>query len=312
MLLQFLKIRFKQFYRFGLDLGILRSIFILIVFGVICVLLPKLVKESPYIIAFILLLIIISMHLQRKDGIFLKILNIKKSSLYFVEYLCLVLPVLLAYSLSKQYIWVDLVLLLFIFYISKTNNLKFKKKLKLSNVTLAPTLLFEYISGLRANFLPLAFMYLIAAALSFTVFAVPVFIILYTFTVCSFNTDCESRSFIEVFNLSAKSFIIKKIKLQLLFTLLIFSPLLLAYGIFNIHYWYIGLYACLICLISISFSIIYKYAIYKPGESLGGNNILNSFAVISFLIPFLIPIVPIMMIKYYNKALDNVKEYTYA
>ena len=103
MVKAFTRLYIRQFGRLLRELGLWRRIFLLLlIIMLFLVLISKVNSHSPFIAiaAFVSLL---TLHFQRKDRQFLKILNIDEKLLFFVHYHLLALPLYLVFGLFLQH-----------------------------------------------------------------------------------------------------------------------------------------------------------------------------------------------------------------
>ena len=122
-----------------------------------------------------------------------------------------------------------------------------------------------------------------------------------------FFQEGEPRQFIEIQELSAKGFLLQKLKSNLvLFTMttILFVVLFL---IFHSQYWYIILMEYFIAYCLLIFAITQKYAKYQANEKLVNNNVLFGIAVSGFFWPPNLPFIWLMSGYYYFKAIKKLK-----
>jgi hypothetical protein len=79
--------------------------------------------------------------------------------------------------------------------------------------------------------------------------------------------------------------------------------------VFNAGYYYIILFEYIVLSILLLYSILLKYAYYRPNVKSGATKIFTNIGVLSILVPFLLPIVLVLIIKFAFQANQNLKFY---
>jgi hypothetical protein len=306
MLQSILTIRYKQFIRESIDLGFVRIVLVLLTIGFGILFLyhqPQNLEDTSYAFLFL----IASLHWYRKDKRFLKIITEQPILIYFVEYSLLVLP-LLAFLIGFQQ-WK---LIPFVFGIISLISLtgfftfSFQKK-GLNNFILAaiPNLLFEWKAGVRKYFWLILLLFLLGIFISPTIYVVPTVLFVYSVLVATFFQEGESRQLIEIRELSAKKFMLQKLKSNLSFFALTTILFVVLFLIFHAQYWYIILMEYFISFCLLTFSITQKYAKYQPNDTLESNSVLFGIAVSGFFWPPNLPFIWIMSVYYYFQAIKK-------
>lgn len=277
-------------------------------------------RNAPTGIAAIILLgasIIYSVHFSRKDEFFLSSLNINKKFLFAFEYFLYSLPFIILILSSDKFYFVVLVFIL----IGVTVNIKSGNSIKInfsSVKSLFPVYAFEWIAGLRANFIPIFIVYLLGLVFCFHISGGVLAIILLTLIFSSFFIENEQLLFIEAYKMQARKFLISKLLQSAKIFFTIIFPIALLHLIFFYERWYLITGVTFICLIIILASVLTKYAFYSeeiPNSKM--NYIINGVIVFSFVSafymtgPFLFPLPFIMIIYLYKKASQNLKNVRY-
>jgi len=323
-----LKIRCIQLLRMLKEIGFIRDIVLLVFVAFLSMLVIQTIKQSSHsmIVSILAGLTVLSIHASRKDKHFIKI-NFKSGYFIFlVEYLTLLIPVLIVFIIYKD--WINsLVLILSCILIPRIylnlglRNVSSTLKLLLNpfssnfsykvNITIpiVNPKAFEWISGLRRNFIILIPLYLLFLAFSFKQYIGPVAIFVMSVLVSGFYYIGESREFIELFSRNYRTFLLQKIKMNLMYLGIIFVPFVLVSLIFQPATWFILLGTIILAIMIQVITIIFKYALFAENADLGRNGIIIIINIICLLLPFLWPLPIIMGIRYYIKAQNNLKYY---
>lgn len=325
------KIRFYQFFRLMSNVGTYRLLLMLFVLCIVGYVLFLNLKQntitSPAIIFIGIALLFI--HIGRRDKNFLKSIGKYVYFIFLFEYLFLVIPFLVVWIVFFNWIGViGLLLLCFIIPLIDINlglqvfslflkfiinpfssSLNFKLKIKLPFIRVTA---FEWISGIRQNFFILVPMYLLILIFSIKLYVAPIGILLISLIVSGFYYYGEPREFIELYAQNARQFILKKIINTIKYLLLLFLPIVLVSLVFQIFTWYLILAAILISFFVQIFTIIFKYALFEENASLNRNSVIAAINIIFIIVPLFWPVPIIMGIRYYFKALQNLKQYFYA
>jgi len=303
---QILKIRVKQTYRSIADIGLFRIIFVLILtFFFLALMFNQFQKQINGMVAIILLVaFILFIHLQRKDKIFIKIINDKAHYINLAEYLIFSSPIILLAIIANR---LDLVLyqIIGISIIPFTNATVKVSKQNLNNKILKviPNHCFEIKSGLRKNFYFIVPLNILALFFGFWIGTAPIILIINTLVFSSFYQLSEPRNIIEINQLSPNRFIINKFKTNLFIFIAIQIPIIFLFLLFNYQHYIIVTSIFIISILFIVFSILLKYALYKPNSDLRANSVIQSIAIL--MIPVLIFMIPF----YYFKAKNNLIPY---
>ncbi|OQX78263.1 MAG: hypothetical protein B6D61_05980 [Bacteroidetes bacterium 4484_249] len=310
MITEILKIRAKQSFRVISEIGIFRAIFLL---GLICFSLLALfakLAESSYreIILGIFALTILSVHSKRKDKEFISIYAQQPYIIFLIEYFIISLPLMFALAYNK--LWGEALIFLLFMVIVPFLNINAKKKSINSRVQkLIPDYNFEWKAGIRKNLIIFTGIWLIGIATSFFIASVPITIFILGVTVISFYEKPEPVQILLANELSARKFLTKKILNHLLIFAITIIPLILSFLIFNPQYYYIPLAEFVIFSILLVYTILLKYAFYRPDNISGATQIFSMIGIISIFIPVFLPLVLILSIKFLFQATNNLKFY---
>ena len=306
-----IKIRLYQAKYEVKTLGIFHVILLLVILIVFEMMLYiGLIKYSSLIL-FATLLGVLALHVSREDRNFI-LLNFSNSEfLFFTDYILLTFPVALPLLISDP--WHYFMLISGIAIISLldwkpnqlTYNLSFLSKI-------IPVSAFEALSGSRKNFTFIALLGLYLTALSLSwVRGLPLFILWsITIIITTFFGESEPLNILRKDDFKGgREFIIKKCTTYIYPITLIYAPILIINSFFHADLWVIILLFLLLQLLTVCFSILYKYATYYPSVYLSQNNIIIILVGLCNLIPYLIPIVLLLNIRYYPKAVKNLNYY---
>jgi hypothetical protein len=310
-----LKIRILSALRWIKELGFIRIVVMILFVGGVLKSLSD-INNTPTGIAAIILLnlsVIYSIHFSRKDEFFLDSLDINKKFLFALEYLLYSLPFLILILSSQNYYFalVVFILLAVTVYIKSGNKLKINFS---SEKSLFPTFAFEWIGGVRNNFIPILIIYLLGLVFSFHIAGGVLAIIILTLIFSSFYIENESLLFVEAYRMNEKKFLFTKIIQTINIFLIIVTPVAFLHLVFFYERWYLITGVTFICIVILTASVLTKYAFYSEETSSSKMNyIINGVIVFSFVSafymtgPFLFPLPFLMAIYLYKKASQNLK-----
>jgi hypothetical protein len=328
MVFTILKIRIVQVFRVIKLIGLIRALILLILVGFGAMLIVNFLKqESNSIIAPLAAgLIILSIHAFRKDKRFLKMYFKNCYFIFLVEYFILVSPLLLVLMALQS--WKNVVLIsllcitipriflnlgmgngstvmrLLLSPFSSNFNFRLNIKIPIKNPKA-----FELISGFRRHFIVFIPVYLVVLTFSYKGYVAPIGMVILAVFISGFYFYGESREFIVLFSQNYKTFIFEKIKLNLRYMFVLFSPIIIISLALQPETWYFIAGAVILSAIIQVITIIIKYALFIENSDLGHNGILVFFNVVCILLPFLWPLPVVMCIRYYKKAQHKLKIY---
>ena len=305
-----IKIRFKQLVREFSGLGIFRFLFFIGLMAFLGAMVFSVLGKTPhkFFVSGIVILLVLGIHIQRRDRVFVKILTLHPFKVYFAEYLLLSLPLVL--SLACFHEW--LVIIGFIFGLIIISFIDYSPKSITRNnrlIDLIPSASFEWKAGIRKVYWPIIIIWLAGILGSFLVGVVPVSIVVLTFIIIGFYQDNESVAILISQESGAKLFLWKKIgSLQFQFTILLL-PLLVLFFVFHPQIWYIPVIEYVVFSFVFIYTVLLKYAFYVPGVKTNINQTLAAFGPVSILLPLLLPLVLLLSVKFYFNAKSNLKIY---
>ncbi len=293
-------------------MGFFRSLILLFFLGMVLARANTLEPPQTYVLGFVLITLLASLHTVRKDKAFLHLLDFPTYPLYLVEYHLLASPV---YSilLFKQDWIVLAVTCLLVSIIPLLDHIPLHSRIKITQggatgLSFIPVEAFEWKSGLRKHGLLIGLLYLLAIVLFQYPFVALLVIVVFTFLVTTFYNESEPRQMLEAFALPPRQLLWMKWKLQLKLFWIGCLPLALIFLINIPEYWYVLPVWIVVCSVIQLLSINLKYTFYEPGLSLN-NDIFMFIYFLSLFVPFFFPVPLVMMLRYYRRAHLNLQTY---
>ncbi len=328
MILSILEIRLKQCLRLAKEIGVFRGFFLLTILSFLSVVIFKIVsqRENTYITGLVFALFILLIHISRKDKHFLYSHFNTGYLIYLSEYLAISIPLLIILALAKNIAGILLIAAI-VTVISRINlNLGLQTLFNIPGFLINPVskkvnmgislwvpirnpYAFEWISGVRRNFLLIFFLYILLLGFSFKGYVAPIGMIVLSIFISGFFFYGEPREFIEIFAASGKNFLLKKIVVNIKLLVVFLLPMIIIAMIFQPERWYFLLGALLICSLIQVLSILFKYGLFSENKDLSYNSLIVFLNIFCLVFPVLWPLPVLMGIKYYFKALDNLKIY---
>ena len=302
-------IRLKQLYRSLKDIGLLR--FILLIAIITFLISALFIKSADYTnalyisLGFNLLILII--HIKRKDKLFLKSHFTNYKTLILAEYIILSAPVIAALLTNSQF----KPLIIFI-SIALTINIDSKPQSRSYNSwlqRLIPNDSLEFKAGVRRYLIILTTIWTAGIAASFYTATVPVIMFIIGIIILSFYEQCEPLQILTSYELSAKKLMVLKIKRHIQIYTIVMMPLVILFTIFNHTLWYIVATEFFVLLTLHIYAITVKYALYKPNIKSQAAQTLVAIGAIGALIAPLLPLTIIMGIRFYIKSINNLNQY---
>jgi hypothetical protein len=328
VILVILKIRGIQIFRLLKEIGLLRALILFVILAFASLLLFQAIKrvQGSGSISLIAGIAVLMIHASRKDKRFIKINFRNGYFIFLIEYLILMFPLICVCCIFQD--WKNSLILIIVCSIvpriymnlglrNSSSSLKFLLKpfhLNLQSkftigIPIRNPKSFEWISGLRRNFIIFVPLYILFLVFSFNAYVGPVGLIVLSLFVSGFYFYGESREFIILFSRNYKTFIFQKIKASARYLMILSIPIAIVSLAFHWETWYYVTGAIIISILIQAISIIFKYALFDENTDLGRNGIIVYFNVACILIPFLWPLSLIMGIRYYFKAQNNLKKY---
>ena len=173
-----------------------------------------------------------------------------------------------------------------------------------------PASQFEWISGIRKNWLPILVCILIAVVLSSVKLFPLVALCFVNSSIMGFYTEAESRQMLTANSFSSKEIMMQKIIFSTKIMLLINTPVILINSFFNQDFLSINILFLLYSCLLIAFAVTCKYNAYKPNTSLNSISIQFAFAFIGVIHPALIILTALLTVYYYQQAIKNLNYYS--
>jgi hypothetical protein len=304
-----LSLRIKQFFRGLTEIGFIRVIIIIPFMAMILLgMMENLMKQSLWVIFGVLALMLGSLHFNRKDKHFLKVIKNQRFTLFSFEYLMASLPFLIYFFIENAWFQIFSTFILVsilpflgwtFIYENSTAWLRFPKFM---------TKDFEWMIGTRKNIGYIIPIYILAIVLGYlTVSILAALLLLAIITTTFYLEPGEPRNYLHLYADSPSELMRQKSTRAVRFYLLFTIPLSIVFLIFNIEYWYLLIITLAIGSVVQLTSVTLKYVTFTPKESNQRNAILLGFLLICWLIPFLQPVPLLMTITYYRKAVNRLK-----
>jgi hypothetical protein len=310
MIHKYLLIRLRQIIRAVISTGIMRMIIFFAVFVLITLVAYKYAGGNPgdTIISALHLSFILYYHLKRQDIKFMRV-HIDRYKLYIlVEYLMYSLPVLIILLVQAKLIHlVSIPAILFII-----SNIRLRKRFRRKNTIIQriiPDDAFEWKAGSRKT--AYIFIILILAGLGTAFFegSIPLVILIIGMIPLGFTDTAEPYQMVIAYELSTVQFLMHKIRKQVILFLIPVIPLILVYLIFHPNYWYIPLLELLILTSLQVYFVTAKYAFYESAKKSTAAQIYGAIGALSIFLPFMIPFVWIMTIRFFYKSKQKLNFY---
>ena len=311
MLMTILRIRARQFMRILAEIGVVLFVLLLVVlFPLVMGVLAQLSDMPPMWAVGIVLVLIFSIHLNRQDKDFVKLILQRPFLMFLMEYVVLILPIVVWLAYSRA-VWALLALIVGVVVVACVPvTVRFRKREHpFWRFPKNFTRHYEWMSGLRKSAVWMIPTYLLGAALSGFTAAIPVALMVLGFITLDFYMDCEPRIFLELYSRNARSFLRKKIIAHLWMFWLACLPLVILFLVFHYEYWYVLLVVMFVVSVLPILSITLKYASYQPNIRLTQNVFTMGLMVVFLCTPFTQPVPLVMTVIYYRRALMNLKKY---
>jgi uncharacterized membrane protein YwzB len=307
-----LKIRYCQLKYELRHLGIAHILGLCVLFMGLETMIYSAFSKNPLYTTMAVLTIVLAMHLGRKDGHFVKMSLEKPQLALFFDYLSglivFILPVL--FTANWYYF---LIILIGSYGIGLIKTQPVDTALRLHFITrFIPVSLFELRSGVRKNYLVFALIFLYALAFGLSwVRGLPLFLLwLLTTLICSIFGEYEPLNMLRKDEaLNSQSLIKEKLRCYILPIMTAYLPILLINGVFHSDIWWINPLFLMVQILTLSLSILYKYATYQPKAYFNTNSPVLIIAGLCIVLPFLIPLILFFNLRYYPKAINNLNRY---
>lgn len=122
----------------------------------------------------------------------------------------------------------------------------------------------------------------------------------------------ESQQILFYMERPARSFLHRKLALNLKLFLCAISPVCLVYVLIYPEHWWLILTFLVAISLNILLFITTKYAYYWPNSKITAGQIPIAIAMLSIFLPVLLPVILFFLIRNYLAACRNLKTYLYA
>ena len=312
VLKKLIKLHVLQFIRWVIEVGIIRSVFLLSLLSVLFLYIHSQMESFNHVCILTSVVWVCGgiLAAKRKDYILLYQLCTKVSLVLSIEYLILFFPfsfllIFRGYGLIAIVFNISLYLLT----IFKWVNLKQSKSLKYTMfVKHIPTQMFEWKSGVRSNFILLLLVYITSILGVFHIYLSFISLAFMVMAMISFYSFCEPHSLLVACDLNPLDFIRLKLMKHLIFLLKCVAPIFL---ISLIHFDYIlyMLYGIAILVNGFILIILTKYTLYRPNMTLHIIMMLLILFILLSFIPYIFICLIILNLFLWRKAQMNLKSY---
>lgn len=300
----------KRLGRYLLELGPFRLLFLSVLALGAMRLLQLQIAAGQHWLAFVVIPVLHTIQFARKDQALLQLAARNAYVEYLVLYALISAPSLLVFIWHGEFFYAGI--LIGFCFILPAFKLSAERKVQDSFFDfgkLIPDYLMEWKCGFRQYGLAVTVMWIAAISLGFYPGTIPILLLFITMNTAVFYLHGEGRELLLVHRLGAGALVRKKLRQHILSFLVLISPLIIEFLIFNSEYWFVLLYAVIGSLIISVNAILFKYAQYSPGLSLENNTSLQAISLGCFLIPFLMPVPIILSFINYEKAKKNLNNY---
>ena len=310
MVQSYFRIRFKQIFRELSGLGLVRIAFLSGLSVFITSILFHLTAKAPgsFYTAGVYMIFISLVHIKRTDQQFLKIHFRNFRLIFLTEYLLFLVPLFICLVSHAQ--WLPaIVAITLVPLIALLNFKQQQKSLNTMVQRLIPAGCFEWKSGVRRTFFLLAAFWMGGLGASFFVGSVPVAILVLGILSMSFYEKGEPIQMIVMYEMNANKFLLYKIRMHILLFLILSMPLILVFLMFHKDKWYIPVIELFVFLNIQVYVILTKYAFYKPNLKSGGVQIFEALGAVGIIIPFFLPVIWLLSIRFYFQSKENLNFY---
>lgn len=310
MIASLINIRFKQFYREILRIGLFRIIVLLGLCSMFFIFLYAQAGRFPNVLyaCIIVLVLILMLHTKRGDKLFVRINFSNYKWIFFVEYTLITL-VFLVFILIHNYWYLALP---FVFILGIIVQLDFKGNQISYNTRVQkwiPDECFEWKSGIRNLFILTLCTWIAGFIFSFFVASVPFAMVVLGIITLSFLEKGEPYQMIIAHEKGPNKFFLLKIKQQVALLSILFAPLILAFLVFHYELWYIPFVILLMFCILQIYTTFIKYSFYEPNSNSPAAQMFIGVGVVGFMVPILVPLVILLTVRFYFKAKKNLNFY---
>lgn len=252
--------------------------------------------------------LLVSIHHMRRDRRLLIHLTQHPQRIMAAEYLVFSLPlaVLLAAALNPAALLLLWLVCIAVAYLPAGNEKQNSKGLWGGWI---PAYLFEWKAGWRRLGWLMALFYLATWALVWAPYASMLFLWLCFGVTSTFYAENEPMGLLIREELPPARFLQNKIRHHVGLGLALMAPPLLVYIVLHPEHWIIAAAFGVLNTLQLYYFVVGKYARYRAGVKVQSGSLLTSLVSLSVVVPFLIPLSPILCVRDTVLALRRLKPY---
>ncbi|MBS1737581.1 MAG: hypothetical protein JSS98_13395 [Bacteroidetes bacterium] len=265
-------------------------------------------KTDSILISIIISFIVLSIHISRKDKIFIYRQMDHPALNIFSEYMIFSLPLTLPALFTTH--WYYFFAFIPVFFICALLRVSIRHRTilpHLSKVISAKN--FEWLSGIRKNLGAVLILLLLAFATSWLKIVPLIFSWLFITTLMAFYQEGESLQILFSSTYTPRQFLWHKVKYGIAIVLFLLIPVIVVNIIFHPELLLLDCAFLVMQLTMVVFTILFKYTTYVPNEVNRGNSTLLAMLSISSLVPYTFPLPLLLCIRNYSKAVKNLNFY---
>ncbi len=226
----------------------------------------------------------------------------------FSEYFFLTLPFSITSIITPN--WYCFPLLMAALICIPFFKFQFKNRAVFKNLSsVIPASNFEWISGIRKQYIPFISLYLVALTFCWVRILPLILLWLLTSMISAFHLENEPVHILREGNKTPRKFLLGKIQINIKYLLILYSLPVIINAIIVREFQVITLLFIPVQIALLCFAVNLKYSTYKPQTNQLGNNIGFSIIAILSAMPYFLPIPVILAIIYLYKAEKNLKLY---
>jgi len=257
------------------------------------------------------LLLLLIIHLRRRDYHFVQLIDEHSWRVFFTDYLLIALPVFIL-ILIKGFCFILLGVIACIVCIAFFKRPFNRIRNGFPVPRFIPAKAFELRIGMRRYGVMLCLLYLGA----FAGLLVPYLSFVFLWFCIVIVFDCfrygESRAILCSSETKAGKFLLQKININLRAVVLALLPVCFLYFLMYPANWWLLLIFITLSLLNVILYVVSKYALYEPDSKITGGEIPISLSFIGIVIPILAPLTIFLLLRYSFRAQQNLTQYLYA
>lgn len=298
----FFVLRMRQTVRYLAELGLLRSVFVFgaaaYLFFFLSFVVAKGSTSASFVFA-VFAVLTLSLQIGRPDKVLLKENQMSSYPTLAAEYLFLLLPVTIVFSIYGEYKWALSCPLMALLAPVVPGSIAWSRGDAQEQASS------DWMNGIQSNFSFILFFYLIALAF----FQEAVVVLACAFSI-SVVLSCNVPSIPPDEDIAAGAFDVKSVIVSNLFSklktlALLFAPLSVLFLVANYRYWYAILFFFAATACFHVFAVLMTYSHYVPGSRKQKSSLLIALGAFLAYMPWLTVLVPLWSIYYYYRAVKN-------